>query len=117
MPPATRPRCGLSGAAPSGTIGRRGTSSAAGDALAQKTYGDDRHAEAQGSAIPTKSVRATSSASLGWGSGVGVDGLSADGTGAGPGGQEGLQFVQDHIQAQAGTAAFGLVRNRVMNSW
>src|SRR3954451_14531938 len=59
--------------------------------------------------------RLASSASLGWGSGVGVDGLSADGAGAGPGGQEGLQVVQDRVQAQAGAAAFGLVRSRVMN--
>src|SRR3954468_22619504 len=66
---------------------------------------------------PNRESRPTSSASLGWGSGVGVDGLSADGAGAGPGGQEGLQVVQDRVQAQAGAAAFGLVRSRVMNSW
>src|SRR3954470_17430551 len=61
--------------------------------------------------------RSTSSASLGRCSGVGVDGLSADDAGAGPGGQKGLQLVQDRVEAQAGAAAFGLVRSRVMNNW
>ena len=45
---------------------------------------------------------------------MGVDPGAADGAGAGPGGQEGLQFVQDRIQAQAGAAAFGSVRSRVI---
>ena len=48
---------------------------------------------------------------------MGVDGLSTDDAGAGPGGQEGLQFVQDRIQARAGAAAIGLVRSTVRNNW
>src|SRR4051812_34023886 len=48
---------------------------------------------------------------------VGVDGLSADDAGAGPGRQQDLQLVQDRVEAQAGAAAFGLVRSRVRNSW
>ena len=46
-----------------------------------------------------------------------MDAVSADGAGAGPGRQEGLQLVQDLVEAQAGAAAFGSLRSRVRNSW
>src|SRR3954452_2416530 len=70
-------------------------------------------------AVAAHMIRRTgpSSASLGRRSGMGVDGLSADDAGAGPGGQKGLQLVQDRVEAQAGAAAFGLVRSPVRNNW
>src|SRR3954447_19830228 len=61
--------------------------------------------------------RATSSTSLGRGSGLGVDPGAADDAHAGPSGQQGLQFVQDRVQAQAGASAFGSLRSPVRNSW
>src|SRR3954471_3766013 len=58
-----------------------------------------------------------SSASLGRRSGVGVDPGAADDADAGPGREQGLQVVQDRVQAQTGDPAFGSVRSRVRNSW
>src|SRR4051812_18715645 len=59
----------------------------------------------------------TSSTSLCRRSGVGVDPGAADDAGAGPGRKQGLQVVQDRVQAQTGDPAFGSVRSRVRNSW
>src|SRR3954447_12433195 len=69
--------------------------------------------------MTTDSVRtySSSSVSLGRRSLVSVDVGAADDAGAGPGREQGLQVVQDRIQAQAGAAAFGSVRSRVRNSW